>query len=210
MNGRALVVALIVLAAGIGRWSVSAVEMPATGSLESVPLQIGEWTGTPAPDLSVAVLGVLGADQYINRVYRVGGRAAVAGLYVGYHSSQKQGSAIHSPLNCLPGAGWQPIETGRRPFADGGTVNQVVIQKGEDRQVVLYWYQTATRIEGSEYWNKFHMLLDALSSHRNDAALVRVIVPIDSHQDDGKHTAAELAYSFAQLIEPPVKQILFH
>ena len=57
-------------------------------------------------------LGVLGVDDYLNRVY---GRPSIApvSLYIGYYASQRQGDTIHSPQNCLPGAGWQAVESGR-------------------------------------------------------------------------------------------------
>ena len=109
------------------------------------------------------------------------------GLYVGYHDSQRQGDTIHSPLNCLPGAGWQPLEQGRITVSvrDHGTarpapieVNRVVIGKGLDRQLVLYWYQSHRRVVASEYWGKVYTVLDAMRYNRTDAAMVRVITPV--------------------------------
>ena len=79
--------------------------------LAAIPMQIGQWTGRDAPPFADDVLEQLGADEYVNRTY-VGRAGVPIGLYVGYYASQRQGDTIHSPRNCLPGAGWQPVEGG--------------------------------------------------------------------------------------------------
>jgi EpsI family protein len=35
----------------------------------------------------------------------------IVGLYIGYFKSQREGKGIHSPRQCLPGAGWTPVQT---------------------------------------------------------------------------------------------------
>ena len=92
---------------------------------------------------------------------------------------------MHSPLNCLPGAGWQPLEKSYLPIqvADASgmpseiTVNRYVIEKGLDQQVVLYWYQSHGRVIANEYRSKIFMVYDAARLNRSDAALVRVTSP---------------------------------
>src|ERR1044071_4906898 len=80
-------------------------------ALTTLPLTIGGWTGRDAAPFADDVLEQLGADEYVNRTY-VGQSNVPISLYLGYYASQRQGDAIHSPQNCLPGAGWQPVETG--------------------------------------------------------------------------------------------------
>jgi EpsI family protein len=150
--------------------------------LAAMPLQIGPWDGRDAPPFADDVLKQLGADEYVNRNYVSHAGVPVA-LYVGYYASQRQGDAIHSPRNCLPGAGWQPIETGMfRMHADERdvAVNRAVVQKGLDREVVLYWYQGRGRIIADEYANKFWLMLDAARLHRTDGGLVRLISPVST------------------------------
>ena len=104
-------------------------------------------------------------------------------LYIGYYASQRQGDTIHSPQNCLPGAGWQPIEGGPAPLdvASGRiVVNRYVIQKGSERQVVLYWYQGRGRVVANEFANRFWLMFDAAVRHRSNGALVRVAAPVRS------------------------------
>ena len=108
--------------------------------LAALPLALGDWHGREAAPLADDVLAQLGVDDYVNRQYTRAGAPPV-GVYVGYYASQRQGDTIHSPQNCLPGAGWLPTETTVTPLRAGDRsvpVNQFVIQKALDRQVVLY------------------------------------------------------------------------
>ncbi len=90
----------------------TAEEVPPRESLASLPMLIDGWQGRREPDFTPDILRTLGVDDYTTRTYFRQSSLPV-GLYVGYHNSQRQGDAIHSPLNCLPGAGWQPLEQGR-------------------------------------------------------------------------------------------------
>ena len=136
----------------------------------------------PLDDDMVAQLGV---DEYINRRYLAADAPPVA-LYVGYYASQRQGDPIHSPQNCLPGAGWQPVTSERMSIELGGRsipVNRLIIQKGLQRQAVFYWYQGRSRVVASELGNKVWMMLDAARLHRTDGGLVRTITPVVSTPD---------------------------
>ena len=124
---------------------------------EDLPLALGDWQGHPAAPFADDVVAQLGVDDYIHRQYQRAGGAPVA-VYAGYYDSQRQGDAIHSPQNCLPGAGWQPVESGRLAIGrDSGApiVNRYVIARGADRQVVLYWYQGRNRVVANEYAHGF-------------------------------------------------------
>ena len=79
-------------------------------------------------------------------------------------------------------------------------VNQFVIQKGLDRQAVFYWYQSRDRVVASEYWGKVYTVLDAIRYNRTDAALVRVIVPIE--QGESSETAQATGVSFVDALFP--------
>ena len=186
MTWRVLILCLCLLTAGafLGR-AASAEPTPMRLALSELPLVIGERRGRPNADFSKEVLSVLKVDDYITRTY-VTPEGTHLGLYVGYHASQRQGASIHSPLNCLPGAGWLPIDQRRKtlsvPTGNGGRrvieVNEVVIERGLDRQLVLYWYQSQGRVVASEYWGKVYSVVDAIRNNRTDAALVRVIIPL--------------------------------
>jgi len=207
MIARAFIIAAILLGGSTYLAHASRAEIvPPRLPLETLPLAIDGWRGERAPDFDAHVLSVLGADEYVNRVYR--SAAGPVGLYIGYYRSQRQGDSIHSPLNCLPGAGWQPMDTRRLALdvrSSDGTprrveLNAVVIQKDEDRQLVLYWYQSHGRVIASEYWGKFYLVADAVRLNRTDAALVRIISPIG--RDEESNPATERAAAFARAVFP--------
>lgn len=214
---RLWLLAAMFAAAAYARAELRTADVPARArTLRSFPAIVGQWQGVDGPRFDERVLALLGADDYINRVYR-SSHGAVS-LYVGYYRSQAQGDSIHSPLNCLPGAGWEPVEKSRVTLTipdderDSGArafvVNQLTVQKGEDKQLVLYWYQTKGRVVASEYWNKFYLVADAFVSRRTDAALVRVIRPIDPDLG-GVSAAAEQSSAFASSVLPTVNLWLF-
>ena len=103
-------------------------------------------------------------------------------LYVGYYESQRTGSTYHSPKNCLPGAGWQFVEAEHVtvPVGEGQNqvINRVLIEKGLEQQIILYWYQDRGRVIASEYWAKGYMIWDAITKNRTDGSLVRVSIPV--------------------------------
>jgi EpsI family protein len=129
-------------------------------------------------------------------------------LYVGYYESQTRGKTIHSPKNCLPGAGWEPLEAGTLPLEIGGEsviVNRYILQNEAVRSLVLYWYQGRGRIASSEYRVKLHLLLDSALRRRSDEALVRIVVPVAGEDVD---SALRTASEAAQVIIPALEQAL--
>jgi EpsI family protein len=165
------------------------------------PFEFAGWHGRAGAPLDKRTLEILGADDYLTRLY-VDGRGSLASLYVGYHGAQKQGTSIHSPLNCLPGSGWVPVQSSRIQIGSTTgvrTVNRVVIEKSDDRQLVLYWYQGRGRVIADEYVSKAYQFIDALRRRRTDAALVRIISPIDQR---GESFAEASAIRFAVAVDP--------
>jgi EpsI family protein len=182
MIARAAVVIGMLIGAGIYAAHADTEVPVSRRPLADVPLRIGDWNGREASPFADDVVAQLGVDEYINRVYVRQGGVPVA-LYVGYYASQRQGDTIHSPRNCLPGAGWQSVEGGTIPLQPAARerdvyVNRYTVQKGLDRQVVLYWYQGRGRITASEYAAKAWLMLDAARLHRTNGGLVRVIAPV--------------------------------
>jgi EpsI family protein len=178
----------------------------------SVPAQLQGFRGRDVP-VSAEEQRVAGMTDYVMRVYQapaasVGTAAASAfSVYVGYYASQTHGKTIHSPKNCLPGAGWealtQHVET--LPTAGGPVkVNRYLLQRGQERALVLYWYQGRGRIAANEYRVKLDLLRDAALRGRSDEALVRVIVPVRRSERE----ALELARRAAQELVPGVYRAL--
>jgi EpsI family protein len=185
---------------------------PIRASLALFPTTLGEWRSVQQPPFDEKTLAVLGVDDYLTRAYFRSPRSGV-GLYIGYYRSQRQGDTIHSPLNCLPGSGWEPLSKSTIPIAVASStseapedrrifVNRYVVQKGLDRELVLYWYQSHGRVVASEYVSKFYLIADAVRLNRTDAALVRVISRIPSNLEDGEAHAVREAVQFVKDLFP--------
>ncbi len=185
-------------------WASRSAAVPARTSLDEFPFDLGGWQGQDAGRFSDQTMAVLGVDDYVNRYYASPGAPALS-LYIGYYLSQRQGDSIHSPLNCLPGAGWNPVkrEFLEIPVRDTKIeVNRIVIVKGLEKQVVLYWYQSHGRVVASEYRAKFYTILDAMRTGRTDAALVRIVSQAQSLEPAAEDEACRHATDFARLIYP--------
>ena len=207
MTRRLMVVAVCLIAASGVIARASRVEPTRSlRPLSGFPMTLEGWRGRMNEPLDAEVLRVLAVDDYVNRTYS--SRSGMAGLYVGYYASQREGDTIHSPLNCLPGSGWEPLSRERVAIDVGGAqpvvVNQLLIQKGLDRQAVLYWYQSHGRVVASEYWGRAYLALDALRLNRTDGAIVRIVVPVRGDDADAGAAAQRIAREFARVVFPVV------
>ena len=177
--------------------------LPPRMEIASFPKRIGNWVGTDQP-IPADVLAVLGPGEFLQRNYQRSPNEPPIGFFLAYFPSQRSGDTIHSPKNCLPGAGWTPIESARMQIVapGGGSIatNRYVIAKGMDRQLVLYWYQAHGRVVANEYWAKFYLVVDAIRLNRSDGALVRVVTPLGI--GESKASAQQRAVEFARTILP--------
>ena len=210
MLTRAGVLAAIIVMVGVYGHRVAGSEGPVSRqALGSLPIEIGTWHAAGDMPIDDESLGVLGVDDYVNRVYDKAGAVPVS-LYIGYYASQRQGDTIHSPQNCLPGAGWQATESGQTTLDLGGRpleVNRYMVQKGLSRQVVLYWYQGRGRVIANEYANKLWLMVDAAKLHRSNGSLVRVVAPVAA-VNGGVAGADAAAADFARSLYPALSSYL--
>ena len=181
---------------------------PPARPLSEFPKTIGDYRSVADFEFDPQTMKVLGVTDYINRAYFESGVGDL-GLYIGYFRTQRTGATIHSPKNCLPGAGWQPMvsEIYQLSLPDGRKVpvNLYVIRKDLDQQIVLYWYQSHGRVVASEYWGKVYLVADAIRLNRTDAALVRITAPV---QSGDMNSAREHAIAFAQQVALDVEQVI--
>lgn len=180
--------------------------LPPRRPLGLLPLQLGLWRGGDEP-LEKRIIEAAGVDDYLNRVYRDPSGNTVQ-IYIGYYRSQKTGDTFHSPKNCLPGGGWLPLSSGSLTFSPAPgervTVNEYVVEKGLDADLVIYWYQLQGRAVESEYWTKVWMVIDAMTRHRTDGALVRICVPMT----EDRTKAIDEGVAFARLIYPRLAEFV--
>lgn len=181
--------------------------VPLRQSLEAFPMQIGDWTGQSLGEFPKGVLEILNVNDYLNRRYTRRGDSVT--LYVGYYQQQHAGEGIHSPKNCLPGGGWEVLESRRGPLEIPAVhktieVNHYIVENEQSKQLVLYWYDTHGRAFASEYVGKAILVWEALKTGRTDGALIRIMVPYT-----GSSAQPEaLVNDFARSIYPLLKNYL--
>jgi EpsI family protein len=200
MNSRGrtwLIIVVLMLAAVALHYLSGGEAVPSPRPLSALPLQLRGWQGVDLP-LEPRIVQALGVSDYLDRAYQSSDNRPVF-LYVGYYKSQRTGVSIHSPKNCLPGTGWEPVTAGHvavpLPNGQRAIVNQYIVENGLRRQLVLYWYQSHGRVIASEYRGKVYMVLDSLRLHRTDAALVRVSSPIAKEDEQASY---DQVFAFAQ------------
>ena len=189
--------------------------VPASEPLALMPENVGAWHGRDIP-IADDVLEILGKGDFLNRVYTQdassgAGRSAVPiSLFIGYFATQRTGQAIHSPQNCLPGAGWTFQSSQYSTLrADGGktfNVGEYVIANGDARQFVLYWYQAHGRSIPNEYVSKAYMVADAMRLRRTDGAIVRVITTIAPYETQADARAR--VFGFTAKIAPMLPRFI--
>jgi EpsI family protein len=199
-----LLVLLLVAGVLVNAWSYLGEAHVERKELKDFPQTIGAWQRTGNDQiLDDETLKVLKASDYLLRDFRKP-EGQVANLYVGYYASQRSGATYHSPLNCLPGSGWQLSEPGKAtitlPDGTNFVANKYIIKSGDYKSLMIYWYQGRGRNVASEYWGKVYTVLDSVRLRRSNGAMVRVTVPIGNSEDAAEQTAIEFASSASAVL----------
>lgn len=172
--------------------------------LSAFPPILNQWRLVQDAPVEKEVQDILKADDLLSRRYVNPAALTDAYLFIAYFKTQRYGQAPHSPKNCLPGSGFEPIDDSRIPIqvpgrADPIVVNKFVTARGDEKSVTLYWYQSRDRVIASEYWAKFWLVADAIRYRRSDTALVKIVVPVSNNRVD---IAAQSGIAFAQAMFP--------
>lgn len=200
---RVIIVLLLFL---ITWWGLQVTEevtpIPIKKRLALFPHTLGSYTLATSAESSTDELQLLGVTDYIHYTYLREDKRAV-NLYVGFYELVGMGAGYHSPRNCIPGGGWgidrvQPSQLDIGLNSDtASSISEMIIRRGNEYQVVHYWYQNRGRIIGSEYWEKFYQVLDAIFSGRRDGTFVRIMVAAP----EGDLTqASAVAKEFSELV----------
>jgi exosortase D (VPLPA-CTERM-specific) len=178
--------------------------IPVRQSLLNFPMQVEQWQGASFP-LERQYIDALKFDDYLLADYRKAAGLPV-NFYVAYYRSQRKGQSAHSPRTCIPGGGWEitslrTVEVpGRNSGAAGLHVNRAVIQKGDAKQVVYYWFKQRDRVIADEYAVKAFLAWDAITRNRTDGALIRLTAPVPLGHEESE--ADGLLRDFANAIQP--------
>jgi EpsI family protein len=170
--------------------------------LETIPSQVGDWTGSEDRGLRAETETVLKATAYLSRIYSR--NETQLDFFTAFYALQEAGETMHSPRNCLPGSGWEVWRHSTVDFeVDGKTVtlNEYGVQNGARRMIVLYWDQTPERIIASEYYAKLCLVWDAVVRSRTSGSIVRDVAP-------DRPGSLEAATEFAAKMIPEVQKCL--
>ena len=201
-----IVICLMLFALGVLFWRGDSDRVPESTPLDQFPRTIANLQATDVP-IAQEALDVLGKGFFLNRTYapvvRADGNSEV-GLFIGYFPTQRTGQSIHSPQNCLPGSGWVFDSSGVTQLTGAnGKVDEVgdyTISNAGSRDEVLYWYQSHGRTIANDYKAKLFMLTDSIRYDRSDAALVRVVVPLQKGESPAE--SHRRAVEFAEKLIP--------
>ncbi|MDP3092228.1 MAG: VPLPA-CTERM-specific exosortase XrtD [Nitrospira sp.] len=167
------------------------------------PMQVAGWQGEPMV-MERQYVDVLRFDDYLLANYQ--GPGGPINVYAAYYRSQEKGRATHSPKTCIPGGGWEitsldeVVVPGDVLAGSGFRANRVMIQKGEQKQVVLYWFKQRHRVVTSEYLVKFFLFVDALTMKRTDGALIRLVAAVQSGESE--KAADQRVMQMAAAVQP--------
>jgi len=197
---------VVLLAGGfvVNAWEYLGEARVARRELRDFPRQIGTWEQSGGDEqFDDQTLAVLRSSDYLLRNYR-GADGRVVNFYVGYYASQRDGATFHSPLNCLPGAGWVMNEPGKITITPEGrspfVANRYLIQNGLHKELLVYWYQGRGRAVDSEYWGKIYTVVDSVRMRRSDGAMVRIMTPVDGSESRALQAAVDLAARSSSLL----------
>ena len=187
--------------------STSQQTLPLRAPLSRLPAQFETYRGHDET-ISPEEQRVAGMTSYVLRSFSRDSTVAFT-VYVGYYERQVQGKTIHSPKNCLPGAGWEAVSAGNQTLSTAlgpVQVNRYLLVNKQQRALVYYWYQGRGRVEANEYRVKLQLLRDSALRGRSDEALVRVVVPIRTA--GGEAAAGDLGARVSAQLIPRVAEVL--
>lgn len=201
-SGRVIYISICLLLAALVVYSNAF----STEALQKEPLQqvfpdVDNWKGTFDTSLDKEISAVLSLDDYLFRTYRK--RDDTISLYIGYYRTTGKLGASHSPLVCFPGQGWELSDPEIVELrTDAGMINAttMVVKKGFDQQLILYWFQSYNMTSGGTFWQKVNNFWMRLNANPEDNAFVRVSAPIhDGNYGDAYERAVDFTRDFYPL-----------
>ncbi|HPG26356.1 MAG TPA: EpsI family protein [Myxococcota bacterium] len=193
-------------------WQMGSTEViPPRASFSGFPNDLDGWHCSERDVLDDKVINNLRVTDYLScGFFEKPGPGDVnrgVHLYIGYHERQTRdretgaATAIHPPEHCLPGSGWDVIDSRILPIeiGAGGEAKRFVIAKGSQRALVYFWYQSRGRAVARGHEKILWLFLDRARYGRTDGALVRFTIPIVNGDMD---QAEETFHDFARLITP--------
>jgi EpsI family protein len=182
--------------------------VPLPHPLDQFPSTLGDWHVTQVGVIEKETLDILKADDTMDRNYS--SAASTVNVFIAYFQTQRTGQSPHTPKNCLPGSGWSEVSSGAVNVNipdrnENIRINRYTVSKGDQKSLVLYWYQSKRRVIANEFDAKFYLVADSVVLHRSDTSIVKIVVPILRDRDQA---AEEAGIRFVQLVYPALRQFM--
>lgn len=180
--------------------------MPVARPLAEFPVSCQEWRMVAQDQFGSDVLNVLKPTDYLSRRYQAANGRKIS-LYIGYHDGGRQSGEIHSPRHCLPGVGWQQLSSSKIVMLDQERpihLARTVYQKGDSKELFLYWFQVRGKTISDEYSLKLASISGSLIHGRKDAGFIRISVPFEADE----HEAAATGIKFIRDVYPLIREFL--
>jgi EpsI family protein len=202
-SSRFIVVYILIMITGLYINVHSHITVPMNKSFREFPLNLHGWKMKSESIISDEVLEKLRPSDYVVRTYVKPGQIPVY-LYIGFHSGGKDSGPIHSPKHCLPGAGWLKLKEDKDEIdVNSKKINIVkaLFQKGEGKELFLYWYYVRGRALTSEYALKLAEISSSIVHRRRDSAFIRVAIPFDSDEEQAFSSGTAFIKDFYPVME---------
>jgi EpsI family protein len=189
-----LTILLLTVTLGASAWSDHRAPSVLAAPIESIAPRIAGWSSTGNVELRDTIVASLKATSYLSRTYRKDQNAL--DFFMAFYAQPRTGESMHSPKYCLPGGGWEFSDFKTVELTPGDRtvkINQATIRRGDERQLLFYWYQSRPRIIASEYQSKLFLVWDGLTRGNQGGAIVRVMLPYQpGAEQNGLDFAAKL------------------
>jgi len=201
--------AILLLAMAFTQYISRAEVIPASKPFSTFPKQIGEWNGKESR-FDQKIYDILGVEDSFLANFKTEDNRNVQ-IYIGYYESQREGDLIHSPRNCMPGSGWNVADISHETITHSRSENReakvikLLLKKGAQKQIVLYWFHSRGRIIHSEYWQKIYLVMDSIFRHRTDGSFVRLITPVINGDEK---LAVKNLKDFGELLMPILDEFI--
>jgi EpsI family protein len=149
-------------------------------SLNTALKDIKGWQSYEQIPIDNKIVNELKLDDYVNQQY-VDGNESVF-LYIGYYKTTKKLGALHDPLVCFPGQGWNVSDTKKSQWIlnpDTGekiSFSSMIVTKGSQKELVIYWFQSYDEATPDTFSQKVTSFWKRIRNKGEDNAFVRITV----------------------------------
>lgn len=181
--------------------------IPLTQALSSLE----GWTAGDHVPLDSKTIAALELDDYVNQSYFNGNERVF--LYIGYYLTASKVGAAHDPLVCFSGQGWVVKDRQKGKLlltgnpADSIFYTTMTVERGGERQVMVYWFQSYDQASPDTFSQKITSLWKRFANQAQDNAIVRISIPVgEKSLSESRQTALAFAQSFYPLFLNYVKE----